>query len=112
MIEFFRDVLNGPLYIVVVILSIIFIMAIIGFIMERKQLEKEKKASIAIVGNTVNTPIQPVSINEGVVNQPVNPTQISNIQPVQNNTVSQSIPVQNNTVSQPISVNPIDTNQV
>ena len=41
MVNFFRDVLNGPLYIVVVILSIIFIMAIIGFIMERKQKEKE-----------------------------------------------------------------------
>lgn len=101
MIEFFRDVLNGPLYIVIVILSIIFIMAIIGFIIERKQLEKEKKASIAIVGNTVNTPIQPVSINEGIVNQPINTTEISNIEPVQNTTVSQTI-----------SVNPIDTNQV
>ncbi len=49
MVNFFRDVLNGPLYIVVVILSIIFIMAIIGFIMERKQKEKEAKGKVAFV---------------------------------------------------------------
>ena len=34
MIEFFRDVLDGPIYIVTTILSVIFIMAIIGFLME------------------------------------------------------------------------------
>lgn len=49
MVNFFRDVLNGPLYIVVVILSIIFIMAIIGFIMERKQKEKEAKGKVVFV---------------------------------------------------------------
>ena len=97
MIHFFRDVLDGPLYIVIVILSIIFIMAIIGFIMERKQLEKEKKASIAVVDNTINTPIQPVTFSEKVISQPTDQTTISNIQTVQNNTVS---------------VNPTDSNQI
>lgn len=47
MVEFFRDVLSGPLYIVTSILSIIFIMAIIGFMMERKKLEKEQNEQIA-----------------------------------------------------------------
>lgn len=35
MIHFFRDVLDGPIYITVAIVSILAIMAIIGFIMER-----------------------------------------------------------------------------
>lgn len=64
MIEFFRDVLSGPLYIIVAILSLIFIMAIIGFIMERKKLEKEEKGRIAYVNNSVDaaqpTPATPV----------------------------------------------------
>lgn len=79
MIEFFRDVLNGPLYIVVVIISIIFIMAIIGFLMEKKKLEKEAKEKIAIIDTLDNTqeisnitPVQPVSINEEVVTPIVN----------------------------------------
>ena len=57
MVNFFRDVLNGPLYIVVVILSIIFIMAIIGFIMERKQKEKEAKGKVAFVSRN-QQPVQ------------------------------------------------------
>lgn len=65
MIEFFRDVLNGPLYIVVTIVSVIFIMAIIGFIMERKKLEKEAKDKIAVVNNVVTpTPISPVTVEQ------------------------------------------------
>lgn len=49
MIKFFRDVLNGPLYIIVVLLSIILIMAIIGFMLERKQREKYIKSKMAFV---------------------------------------------------------------
>ena len=68
MIKFFRDVLDGPLYIVITILSIIFIMAIIGFLMERKKLEKEAKKKIAVVDmppmNQTQevTPIEPVAV--------------------------------------------------
>lgn len=62
MVNFFRDVLNGPLYIVVVILSIIFIMAIIGFIMERKQKEKEASSKVAFVSRNM----QPVNSNEEI----------------------------------------------
>lgn len=43
MVYFFRDILDGWLYVVVAILSLIFIIAIIGFMMERKQLERDKK---------------------------------------------------------------------
>lgn len=63
MIEFFRDVLSGPVYIVVAILAVIFIMAIIGFLMERKKLEKEEKERIAIISNSNEVPpIEPVTV--------------------------------------------------
>lgn len=47
--KFFRDVLDGPLYIIVAIVAIILIMAIIGFIMEKKKLAKEAQDKIATV---------------------------------------------------------------
>lgn len=80
MIHFFRDILSGPLYIITSILSVIFIMAIIGFMMERKKLEEEKKAQVAIIDNkvpkpetsTAPTPIQPVLVkNQQEEQQPV-----------------------------------------
>ncbi len=72
MIEFFRDVLDGPLYIVTTIISIIFIMAIIGFLMERKKLEKEKKQRIAVVANDSKiTPIPPVEIENPAIQKEV-----------------------------------------
>ena len=87
MVKFFRDVLNGPLYIIVVILSIIFIMAIIGFIMERKQKEKESKEKVAFVSRNAKPTEEPVPT--------VNPT----IEPVnvvmQQENVSEEIPVNN-----------------
>ncbi len=65
MIEFFRDVLDGPIYIVTTILSVIFIMAIIGFLMERKKLEKEAKEKMAVVSNSPEvTPISPISVTK------------------------------------------------
>lgn len=87
MIEFFRDVLDGPLYIVVTILSTIFIMAIIGFLMERKKLEKEAKAKVAVVGAPISdipkevTPITPVTIekSENVAVPATVSTPISNL---------------------------------
>ena len=55
MIKFFRDVLNGPLYIVRVIISLILIMAIIGRLMEKKQKKEEAEGKIAHVGRQVKT---------------------------------------------------------
>ena len=66
MIRFFRDVLDGPLYLVLVVVCIILIMAIIGFIMERKKLEKEAKEKTVIIDGT--TPIEPVRTREVVLN--------------------------------------------
>ena len=39
--KFYRDILNGPLYFIVAFIAIILIMAIIGYLMEKKQKEKE-----------------------------------------------------------------------
>lgn len=83
MIEFFRDVLDGPLYIVATILSIIFIMAIIGFIMERKKLEKEAKSKIAVVSTEEVTPITPVTVEEVNVTDPL-AAEISPVAEVEN----------------------------
>lgn len=78
MIHFFRDVLDGPLYLVIVIISIILIMAIIGFIMERKKLEKEEKDKSVIVAGV--TPMEPVRTREVVLNTSEN----SNVQTISN----------------------------
>lgn len=53
--KFFRDVLDGPLYIIVAIISIILIMAILGFIMEKKKLAKEAQDKITTVDLPKNT---------------------------------------------------------
>ena len=41
--DFFANVLDGPLYYIVVIVSLIVIMAIIGFLMERNRIKQEKE---------------------------------------------------------------------
>ena len=79
MIKFFRDVLDGPLYIVLVIIAIILIMAIIGFILERKQKLVEKQYQFAHVDATVSnvnhgemiTPVNKVDIDTNTVNNNV-----------------------------------------
>ena len=91
MIHFFRDILSGPLYIITSILSIIFIMAIIGFMMERKKLEAEKKAQVAIVDKKEPAfetkiepqPIQPVSVTQQTIEkEQIEPQPLNSIIPV------------------------------
>lgn len=41
-IHFFRDILDGPLYIVVVIVSVILIFALLGYLMEKSQNRKKQ----------------------------------------------------------------------
>ena len=90
MIEFFRDVLNGPLYIVTTILSVIFIMAIIGFLMERKKLEKEYKEQVAVVSNKQNIPpINQVAIEKEVVTNQIPVTVNSTINNIDSNNISE-----------------------
>ena len=49
MIEFFRDILNGPLYIVTTIISVILIMAIIGYLMEKKKIDRDLTSKVAVI---------------------------------------------------------------
>lgn len=110
-ITFFRDVLDGPLYIVVVIINLILICAGIGYFAEKsqnKKLEKEKfndnyvsisnsvmqnNTSInnvnSVVSNNVNNITTPISstINNGMVipnNTQVNQNTLQNINTNQN----------------------------
>lgn len=83
MVEFFRDVLDGPLYIIVVVFSIIFIMAIIGFLMEKKKLEKQQQDKIAVIDTPEVipevTPVQSVTVEEIVTTEvPVNEVEVDN----------------------------------
>ncbi len=61
--KFYRDVLDGPLYIIVVIVSIILIMAIIGFIMERKKLAKDAANKVAHIDKNV-APVPEVKVEK------------------------------------------------
>ncbi len=65
MIKFFRDILDGPFYYIIAIICIFFIMAIIGFLMERKKLEKEMKERTAVIDQKIPiSPITPVEVSE------------------------------------------------
>lgn len=78
MVKFFRDFLSGPIYVVVLIISIILIMAIIGYLLEKKQKQEEAEGKIAHVGR---------KIKEEPVNQNINVNEIpsANEAPVQVN---------------------------
>ena len=71
MIWFFRDFLDGPLYLVVAFLCLIFIMAILGFMMERKQLEKEEKNKMVVLNNQNVTPVYDIGSYEESIKQNV-----------------------------------------
>ena len=49
MISFYRDFLDGTVYTVVALISVVFILAIIGFMMEKMKAYKEEQAKIAYV---------------------------------------------------------------
>lgn len=106
MIEFFRDVLDGPVYIVTTILSIIFIMAIIGFLMERKKLEKEQKSKIAVVGTNQPevVPITPVAVQSSV-EPTIQPVQQPVSQPTVQTVAQPAVPQQ--PVQTPIQPTPV-----
>ena len=75
MIKFFRDVLSGPIYILVVVLAIIFIIAIIGFLMEKKQQQLENDSKYAHVGKKIKKanlgPTNNMANNNEIPSEPV-----------------------------------------
>lgn len=70
MIWFFRDFLDGWLYVVVSFLSLIFIMAILGFMMERKQLEIEKRNKTIVLND--NDDLNKITNNSKESNNVIN----------------------------------------
>lgn len=74
-IGFFRDVLDGPLYIIVTIICVILICSCIGYLAEqslnKKKKKKEYEETHATVSNTASEQ-QPVqNINQNMLNQTV-----------------------------------------
>lgn len=116
MIKFFRDVLDGPLYIVLVIVAIILIMAIIGFILERKQKLVEKQNQFAHVDATVSnvnhsemiTPVNKVDIDTNTVNNNVvgDDESINQMLNTFNDVVNNTIPDTNSGINTPENNNP------
>jgi len=91
LIWFYRDFLDGPVYIIVAILSIIFIMAIIGFIMERLQLEHEEKNRVAVLQNEISG--APINANLAQTPASVAPTEtLEAVQKPENAVTNEEVP--------------------
>ena len=99
--KFYRDILDGPIYIVAVVISIILIMAIIGFIMERKSLAKAEASKVAHVGEDVTpipsvevkkeTPVETTNIQETIEAKPVSKEVIDFTPPAEDNSSTKKV---------------------
>ena len=70
---FFRDFLDGPLYIIVLIINIILICAGIGYFAEKSQIQKKKKQKFDNNYVSISNPtIQSTNTNNNFVNQDIN----------------------------------------
>lgn len=104
-IEFFRDTLDGPFYIVWVGVLVILIFACIGYLAEKGINKKKEKEKYATVNDTANTE----TIQDAVVSEPrPNTTQVDSTptssfvaEPVVTTNVNTSSPV--GEVSMPVS---------
>ncbi len=112
-IEFFRDTLDGPFYIVWVVVLVILIFACIGYLAEKGIKNKKEKEKYATVDDTNNTEV----VQDNVVSEPVSDAQVTSTpvttpiaEPVSNVPVAEEVPtsgvnntdaVQNNVVSEP-----------
>ena len=111
-IEFFRDTLDGPFYIVWVVVLVILIFACIGYLAEKgikNKKEKEKYATVDDANNTAvvqDTVVSDVSNATQVESSPVTPI----AEPASSVQVAEEVPasgvnntdaVQNNVVSEP-----------
>ena len=109
-IEFFRDTLDGPFYIVWVVVCVILIFACIGYLAEKGIKNKKEKEKYATVSDTNNTDV----VQEAVVSESVSTTQVTSTpvttpvsEPVTNASIVGEVPtsdagvVQNSVTSQP-----------
>ena len=116
-IEFFRDTLDGPFYIVWVIFCVILIFACIGYLAEKGIKNKKEKEKYATVSDTNNTEV----VQEAVVSDAVNTTQVESTpvttpiaEPVSvatsENGVNNAPATQDTVVSEPV-IKPVDSTQ-
>lgn len=109
-ISFFRDTLDGPFYIVWVVVLVILIFACIGYLAEKGIKNKKEKEKYATVSDTNNTEV----VQEAIVSEPVNTTQVTSVpvttpvsEPVTNASLVEEVPTsdagvtQNGVASQP-----------
>lgn len=111
-IEFFRDTLDGPFYIVWVVVLVILIFACIGYLAEKGIKNKKEKEKYATVDDTNNTAV----VQDTVVSDASNATQVESspvtpiAEPASSVPVAEEVPtsgvnntdaVQNNVVSEP-----------
>ena len=111
-IEFFRDTLDGPFYIVWVVVLVILIFACIGYLAEKGIKNKKEKEKYATVDDTNNTAV----VQDTVVSDVSNATQVESspvtpiAEPASSVPVAEEGPtsgvnntdaVQNNVVSEP-----------
>lgn len=104
-IEFFRDTLDGPFYIVWVVVLVILIFACIGYLAEKGINKKKEKEKYATVNDTANTEtIQDAVVSESRPNTTQvdsTPTSSFVAEPVVTTNVNTSSPV--GEVSMPVS---------
>ena len=94
-IEFFRDTLDGPFYIVWVVVLVILIFACIGYLAEKGIKNKKEKEKYATVRDANNTEV----VQEAVVSESVNTTQVTSTpvttpisEPVTNDSTVEEVP--------------------
>ena len=111
-IEFFRDTLDGPFYIVWVVVLVILIFACIGYLAEKgikNKKEKEKYATVDDANNTAvvqDTVVSDVSNATQVESSPVTPiaepaSSVPVAEEVSTSGVNNTDAVQNNVISEP-----------
>lgn len=121
-IEFFRDTLDGPFYIVWVVVLVILIFACIGYLAEKGIKNKKEKEKYATVDDTNNTAV----VQDTVVSDVSNATQVESspvtpiAEPASSVPVAEEVPtsgvnntdaVQNNVINEP-EVQPVNSSVV
>ena len=107
-IEFFRDTLDGPFYIVWVVVLVILIFACIGYLAEKGIKNKKEKEKYATVSETNNTEVvQEAVVSDGTTQVTSTPVTTPVSEPVTNASIVEEVPtsdagvVQNSVASQP-----------
>ncbi len=114
-IEFFRDTLDGPFYIVWVVVLVILIFACIGYLAEKGIKNKKEKEKYATVRDANNTEV----VQEAVVSESVNTTQVTSTpvttpisEPVTNDSTVEEVPTSDVGITQNSVANESDVQAV